>query len=78
MSDSITIRVDSAGYSSHVAQQDVVHVTTFWGGQDRGRMVQMTIGDKYVCMTRESAEAIGMVVQFASRNSIAKYPRMST
>lgn len=77
MSDTVTIKTDAAGYVVPPVggkQEHEVHVTTFWGGDVRGRMVQIGIGDKYVCVTGASADAVSQVVGFASRNSIADYP----
>ena len=79
MAESMTIKVQTQGYQASVAhpeaQHDEVHVTTFWGGPDRGRMVQVTIGDQYVCMMAASAEAVGQAIEFAARNGVAAAPQ---
>lgn len=53
---------------SHVA------LTTFNGG-DRGRMVQVTVGQSYACLTMEQLDDLIEVATFARREGLARHPR---
>lgn len=51
-----------------------VSLTTFAGGE-RGRMVQVTVGGRFACLTMGQLDDLIEVAKFARSQSLADHPR---
>ena len=72
---SYTVEIRTTYMEGWENPHDLLSLTTFAGGQERGRMVQVTVGRSYACLTLEQLDDLIAVATFARGSSLANHPR---